>query len=594
MVNKPIKIGIEARAKFLEAYGVAPKPQAIPVSQFKEPDIQPVTQSVNDLNPYSFAGQTQFAPTQYSIFDGEKYPGGFGPTQLQTLDYWTMRKRSSQLFNDNLYARGLIRRLITNEINTGLSPEATPEAEILKPLTEDFLNDWSELIETRFSLWSNSAALCDYRGVDNFGAIQRTARREALIEGDVLVVLRQSQKTKLPTVQLINGGQVRSPLQDEIRKGHTVKRGVEKDSRGMIVAYWVVQRYDECLVTQQDKKIKRIPAFGEKSGRRIAWLEYGTDKRVFEDRGVPLLAIILQSLKEIDRYRDSAQRKAVVNSILAMFIYKKEDKMGTLPMTGSAVRKDSATVTDGDGSTRDFNITNNIPGVILDELQTGEEPKGFQSQGTDINFPVFEEAVIAAIAWANEIPPEILRLSFSNNYSASQAAINEFKIYLNLIWNKFGFSFCKPIYIEWLLAETLLQKIKAPNLLESWRDPTQYDIFAAWTSVEWYGSIKPSTDMLKQTKGSKMLVDNGWSNNAREARGLTGTKFTRNVKRLKHENKLLVDAISPVIEMEERRQKVVNGGNGGSAASNLIGKTAALQALENTEEILNQIEDLTS
>lgn len=569
---------------------------------------KPVKQSVEDLNPYSFKtyrtplapggynqyafeGQSRYAPTQHSLFDGEKFPGGFGPTQLQTMDYWTMRKRSSQLFNENLYARGLIRRLITNEINTGLSPEATPEAEILG-LSEDDLNEWSELTETRFSLWGNSAELCDYRGLENFGAIQRTARREALIEGDVLVVLRHSRKTKLPTIQLINGGQVQSPLPGEVRKSHKVKRGVEKDSRGMIVAYWVKQEAAGPGMIQQGSNIKRIPAFGEKSGRRISWLQYGIERRVFEDRGTPLLAIILQSLKEIDRYRDSAQRKAVINSILAMFIYKKDDKMGTLPMQGAAIRKDAATVTDGDSSTRDFNIAQHIPGVVFDELQTGEEPKGFQSNGTDTNFPVFEEAVLASMAWANEIPPEILRLAFSNNYSASQAAINEFKIYLNLVWDKFGFSFCKPIYTEWLLAEALLQKIKAPGLLESWRDPAKYDIFAAWIAVEWYGSIKPSTDMLKQTKGSKMLVQNGWSNNARESRGLTGTKFTKNVKRLQRENALLAEAMTPLIEAEEKLRVARGGHADGAPPVASAASEASAQALENTEEILTQIEEI--
>ena len=53
------------------------------------------------------------------------------PTQIQNIDYWTLRARSSQLFNENLYARGLLRRLITNEINTGLTPECCPDEEII-------------------------------------------------------------------------------------------------------------------------------------------------------------------------------------------------------------------------------------------------------------------------------------------------------------------------------------------------------------------------------------------------------------------------------------------------------------------------------
>lgn len=498
--------------------------------------------SVSDMSAYS--GQYVQSPWENSIYDGGKFFGGFGPTQIFQLDYWTLRKRSAQLFTENLYARGLIRRLVTNEINTGLTPEATPDETILG-LSEDELNEWSENVENRFNIWAKNPKLCDYHQKSTFGDIQRTARREALIEGDILIILRQSRVYKLPTIQLVKGGSVRTPILSNnirVRNGHKIVHGVELDKSGRQVAFWV---------QQPDASYKRIAAFGEKSGRRIAWLVYGTDKRMDDVRGQPLLSIVLQSLKEIDRYRDSAQRKAVINSILAMFIKKTENKPGTLPITGGAVRRDSVEITDSDGDLRKYNIAQQIPGLVIEELQQGEEPVLKGGDGTDVNFGTFEEAIIQGVAWANEIPPEIQRLSFSNNYSASQAAINEFKIYLNLIWSRKGEEFCTPIQIEWLLSEVLLGKIQAQGLLESWRNPEQYDIFGAWTSVEWYGSIKPSTDMLKQAKGSKMLVDEGWSTNARESRITTGTKFTQNIKRLKRENELKVQAMRPIAEFKQ-------------------------------------------
>lgn len=165
------------------------------------------------------------------------------------------------------------------------------------------------------------------------------------------------------------------------------------------------------------------------------------------------------------------------------------------------------------------------------------------------------------MAWANEIPPEILRLAFSNNYSASQAAINEFKIYLNKIWSDWGETFCTPIYQDWLISETLLQKITTPGFLDAWRDPRKYDVFGAWVSVDWYGSIKPSTDTLKQAKGSKLLVDEGWSTNAREARITTGTKFSKNIKRLKRENELKIEAARPLAEFQREFGPPAAGGD---------------------------------
>lgn len=517
-------------------------PQAVK-DFFSRPNNDGNVTAVEDLDPFAYAGQTGSSPWENSLYDGSKFYGGFGDTQIQEVDYWTLRLRSAQLFNENLYARGLVRRLITNEINTGLTPEAAPDEEIIG-VPEDSLADWTETVENRFGIWGKNPNICDWKHKNTFGAIQRAARLEALISGDVLVVLRQSPVTKLPMVQLVSGNKVQTPLSDNttLRKGHKIRHGVETNAAGRIVAYHV---------KQDDGTFKRLPAFGEKSGRKISWLVYGTDKRLDDVRGQPLLSLVLQSLKEIDRYRDSVQRKAVINSILAMFIKKTNDKPGTLPISGGAVRKDTATVTDGDGGTRNFNIANQIPGMVIEELQDGEEPVGFENKGTDDKFGTFEEAIIQAVAWANEIPPEILRLSFSNNYSASQAAINEFKIYLNRVWSDWGETFCSPIYIEWLISETLLQKITAPGLLQAWRDPLQYDVFGAWVCVDWYGSIKPSTDMLKQAKGSKLLVGEGWSTNAREARITTGTKFSKNIKRLTRENQQKADAARPLLELEK-------------------------------------------
>lgn len=495
-----------------------------------------------DFNKNLEAVSGGYAPAVNNYFDGDKFPGGFGVTQLFTADYWTLRERSSQLFTENLYARGLIRRLVTNEINTGLTPEAAPDEEIIG-VEEDSLTDWTETVENRFGIWGKNPKVCDWKHQKTFGALQRLCRQESLVNGDVLVVMRMSQRTKLPTVQLISGSKVRTPLTEKLRKGHTIKHGVELDSVGRVAAHWVSD--DEF-----DKPV-RIPAYGEKSGRKISWLVYGSDKRLDAVRGEPILSLVLQSLKEIDRYRDSTQRKAVVNSIAAMFIKKTENKMGTLPVTGGAVRKGQATIEDSSGTGRTVNLASQLPGVVMEELQTGEEPVLLGGQGTDVNFGVFEEAIIQAVAWANEIPPEILRLAFSNNYSASQAAINEFKIYLNKVWSEFGEEFCTPIYTEWMVSEVLLGKVNAPGMLEAWRDPSQHDVFGAWLCTDWYGSIKPSTDMVKQVKGSGMLIDRGLSTHARESRITTGTKFSKNIKRLKRENELLVEAQRPVAEFKQ-------------------------------------------
>ena len=489
--------------------------------------------SVDDLpnrSNYAYAGQNYQSSWQHSIFDGEKFFGGYGATQIYQTDYWTLRARSRELFSTKLYARGLIRRLITNEIGTGLMPEARPEEGILG-LSDEYLSEWTDTVENRFSIWAENPNLCDYYGQMTFGELQAQARMEALINGDILVVNRLN-KVGLPSVQIVSGDKVRSPdlsNDNKMPDGHYTKHGVEFNKQGKIVAYWI---YDS-----DSAKYERLPAYGNKSKRRVAWLVYGTEKLMDNVRGEPLLSLIMQSLKEIDRYRDSTQRKAVNNSLLAGFVEKTQDKPSSLPLSGGAVRSDSATVIDANGNSKDLKMSQFIPGMFVEQLQAGESIKLMNGDGTDLNFGTFEEAILRGISFGYEIPPEIYFLSFSNNFSASAAAINEFKMYLEKIRAKFGDNFCKQIYVDWLIAETLLKKINAIGFLSAWRNPVLYDVFGAWTAVDWYGSIKPSTDMLKQVKASKMLIDNGLSTFSREARHLTGTKFSRNIKRLSKEVK---------------------------------------------------------
>lgn len=471
------------------------------------------------------------APVRHAYFDGEKFPGGFGPTQLLTADYWTLRARSAELFEANLYARGIIRRFVTNVINTGLHLEAIPE-ELILGLERNALADWSEEIETRFSLWEKSPWLCDFKGESSFGAIQAAAYAEALIAGDVLVVLRQDRKTGLPRVQLINGASVQTPLR-RAQRGNRIVHGVELDASDRHVAYWLMQR---------NGTSRRIPAVGEKSGRRIAWLVYGTDRRLDQVRGFPILSLVVQSLKEIDRYRDATQRKAVINSILALFIKKSVDRIGSSPLSGGATRRDTIVQQD-ETSTRSFQVAEFHPGLVIEELQQGEEPQAFGAQGTDEKFGEFEEAIIQAVAWALETPPEILRLTFGSNYSASQAAINEYKMALNRLRMCWGEGFCAPIYREWLLSEALTQKITAPGLLEAWRDSV-YDIYAAWIASDWSGQIKPAVDPSRLIRFYVEAIKEGLITRDRACRELTGMKYSRVVKQLAVENAQLQEALA--------------------------------------------------
>ena len=478
----------------------------------------------------------------YGYHNGEKFEGetGFGGNTELLIDYWGLRSKSAELFERVLYARGIIRRLVSNIVVTGLSLESTP-AEPILGLEEGALDDWTDLTEEAFELWANDPKLCDFQGQRTFGELQQVATLEALVTGDVLVVERMNGRMKVPQVQLINGSLVQTPLNyNELTDGVRIDHGVELDQNGKHLAYWV---------TQDDGTSKRLPAYGSNTNRRMAWLYYGSDKRMDQVRGQPILSLILQSLKEIDRFRDSAQRKAVVNAMIALFVTKDGDGVGTRPVAAGATRRTKG-VTNGEGGQGQAKLSAQSmnPGLAIDRLAPGEKIQGFQNTGADQSFSDFEQGILQGLAWALEIPPEILMLSFGSNYSASQAAINEFGMFLQVKRTQLGKNFCKPFYSEWLISEVLAGRVQANGLIDAWRARTgegRY-LFAAWTKSEWNGQVKPSTDMHKLMKGLQMAVNNGFLSFDKASRVATGTKWRDNIKKQKREREVAFEAKVPL------------------------------------------------
>ncbi len=489
-----------------------------------------------------------YAGSYYNYNDGEKYVGGLGPVPLLITDYWALRERSATFFKTNLYARGTIRRFVTNIINTGLSLEADPIENLIPNVEDDALSEWAIDVEDKFSAWASLADVCHFGGQHTFGEIERYAYREALIEGDVLVVEHHNSKTDLPSYELIRGGLVQTPLgalgnQLNLREGNTIEMGVELDSKRQHVAYYVVQN---------DFTYKRIPARGSR-GRLVSWLYYATDKRHDDVRGEPLISLIMQSIAEIDKYRDSTQRKATLNAMLAMFFYQSPDSKvpNSRPVSAGANRRVQSNTQLPDGSDYKVNIASSTPGIVYESLPPGMEPKGFTSDGTDEKFGEFEKAILSGISWGLGIPMSVLTMMFSNSYSASRGEIKEFNMTLGVERNRFADTFTRPIYRSWLVAMVLTRRVEANGMLEAYRDPMLFPTFAAWTNSNWFGAVKEAVDLPKEVSGLAMMAEHGYSTNSMNSRQLTNTRFSTNMKRVARENQLKADSVRPLLELEK-------------------------------------------
>lgn len=480
---------------------------------------------------------------QVQYNDGEKYTGGLGPIPIVFTDYWALRQRSTAFFETNPYGRGLVRCLVRNIINVGLSLGAEPITG-LTGQDEDEAIEWGTSIEDRWQAWGDLADACDYARTNTFDKFQRNAFREALIEGDVLVVEHHNAATQMPCYELINGGLVRTPIKScELKNDRLVTHGVEQNARKEHTAYYVLQ---------DDGSTKRIPARG-RNGRRIAWMYYATDKRHDEVRGQPLMALVMQSVGEIDKYRDSAQRKATAGALLSVFFYQSADSKvpNSRPLTAGANRRVTGTTTLDDGTEYKANMAELTPGVAYDSLPPGVEPKAFSNDTTDEKFGEFEDAVLAGVAWALEFPVSVVKLMFDSSYSASRGEQKESELTIKMYRERFATALLRPAYRSWLVAMALTRRIEARQLLAAWRDPAQYEVYAAWTHSEWYGVVKEPVDLPKEVNGRAAMVDRGWSTNARASREMNGSRFESNINRVARENKKRAEALRPMLELEK-------------------------------------------
>ena len=506
------------------------------------------------------------------FWDGAKFPGSLGPvSEWVFVDYWKLRKRSMKLFRTNTYMKGVIRRLVTNEIHTGIVATPTPMGSVLFPGRDGVEQaqkavEYSDKIANEFDLYCNSPAVFDWSKKDTFGAFQKLVRTESLISGDGIIISRIDKATNLPRWQWVNGDHIRTPDSPNLIEGHYIKHGVEFDKWGKRVAFYVQSIVDGAY------EYERIPVRGEKSGRLISWMVYGSEHFVDDVRGEPFLADAIYMLKDLDRTRDAEVRASLVNAMIPLFLEEapNEIKIAAGPadyarsLRGPAAPASAAGALSGaplpplpDGPspayldvtppTNQIDIMN--PGTVY-KAPNGGKITSFQTNRPNVNYSSFEKSIIAVLAWSHNIPPEILMMEFGNNYSASRQANNEFEVYLSDFVKSFSLAVNKPIYESWITQMALTGQLELPGFVRAYGNPEAWRIVNGWMQCVWTGLNRPSVDRNKEANASQTLLDNGLTTYDIEARRHSGLSFAQVMQTLKRERELMAktDFVPHVLE----------------------------------------------
>lgn len=218
----------------------------------------------------------------------------------------------------NPLATGAIKTIRTNVVGSGLKLNANIDAEFLG-LSPEEARLWEKNTEREFRLWADSVN-CDASRMCTFGQLQSLVQISALSSGDVfatLPVIKRKGVIYDLCVYLIEGDRVCNPDTTVIPDMYG---GIELGEYGDPVAYWIAKHHPASTSSFVQRKWERIPAYGKKTGRRNVLHVMQDWERPGQRRGVPVLAPVIEALKQLGRYTDAELVAAVVSGLFTVFV----------------------------------------------------------------------------------------------------------------------------------------------------------------------------------------------------------------------------------------------------------------------------------
>lgn len=479
--------------------------------------------------------------TKKSLIGWEYYGGSAREDINENLSI--LRQRSRDLYMGVPLATGAVKTMRTNVVGRGLKLKPTIDKKVLG-ITAEEAKTMEDQIAREWAVWAESKD-CDMARLDNFCELQQLAFTNWLLSGECLVVMPVKERKKQPydlRIQLIEADRLSSPNYiDDYEK--RIFDGVEMDENGEVIAYHFSRHHPLSFDKQKIEWVK-VDAYGKETGRKNV-LHLMCRERIDQYRGIPFLAPVIESLKQLGRYTDAELVAAVVSGLFTIFIEKTNDNEGDA--IGSAVPEEQQ-IDEDDDMTLEL-----AAGAVLD-LNEGEKAHDVNPGRPNANFNGFVEAICQQIGSALEIPYELLVKRFTASYTASKGALEEawkmFKTYRSWLAD----DLCQPVYEEWLAEAVAKGRIKAPGFFN---DPV---IHMAYCKAEWNGPAKGTLDPGKEVTAAEKRVANGFSTRASETMEMTGGDYYSNIDQLKQEEKRLKEVKDIASGKDEKQRESVWSG----------------------------------
>ena len=475
---------------------------------------------------YSHGGAARTAPWAKK-YDSESLSPSHDIEENRKL----LRERSRDLAMNDALAAAAINSTRTNVVGSGLKPKPKIDYEFLGISRDEALRLQTQ-IKNEFAIWVDQ---CDVNDQSNFYELQQIAMLDWLKNGEEFCLVKYEKPTlNAPyslRLKLIEADRVCTKgsldgdyyQDDKLPNGSIVSNGIEIDKNGKVVAYHICSSHPGDYSTIHEWT--RVERRGKRTGD-LQVLHLFNAERAEQYRGVPFLAPVIQTLKQVSRYTEAEIMAAVLNSMLALFV--QADPSVDIGGYSGVDEEDEQ----GESSAEEFLLGSGT----VNFLKPGESIVPVESKHPGGNYGSFIDSMANQIGAALEVAPEVILKKFQNNFSASKGALNEtWKAYRERReW--FVMDFCQAVYELWFSEAVATGRINAPGYF---LDPL---IRKAYTNATWNGPVPGQLDPVKEVNAAISRINNGLSTRGDECASMNGSDFDDNVRTLEFENQKMADA----------------------------------------------------
>jgi lambda family phage portal protein len=385
-------------------------------------------------------------------------------------DATTAARRAGWYARNNPWVAAAVDSLVGNVVGAGIKPQSTHSDRAVR-----------EKLQALWLRWTDHA---DPGGLADFYGLQAMAVRAMVESGESFARLKVSPGSAdtIPLhIELLDREQVSSDLHREIGGGARIRAGIEVDSAGRRVAYWVRSSRPGDPFGPLRMDPVRVPA--------ADCIHLFKPLAAVQLRGITWLAPVLLRLHELDQFEDAALVKAKVAALFTGFITDPDGTVGGLSGTNT-------------GGALTVGME---PGSLI-PLPPGADIR-FSNPTEHNAYAPFVKNHLRAVAAGLGLPYELVSGDLEGvTYSSIRAGLIEFRRRVEqLQHNVVVHLFCRPVWERFVRLAVLSSDLPARDFD---RDP------AAYLRCEWLPPKFDFVDPKKDVEAEILAIEAGLKSRA--------------------------------------------------------------------------------